>query len=88
MNIKKGFIVRTVAGQSVVVATGEASKENNIMIRLNETGRFLWDGLVAGKDEDGLVSALLGEYEVDEATARADVKKFINNLVEAGAVEL
>lgn len=87
MKIKKGFIVRKVGGQSVAVAIGEMSKTFNGMIRLNETGKFLWDALSKGAEEDDLVSKILEEYEIDEATARADVKAFVEKLKGVGALE-
>ena len=87
MKIKKGFIVRKIGGQSVAVAIGEMNKSFNGMIRLNETGKFLWDALSKGAEEDDLVSKILEEYEIDEATARADVKAFVEKLKGVGALE-
>ena len=87
MKIKKGFIVRRVGGQSVAVAVGEMSKSFNGMIRLNETGKFLWDILATGAEEDELVAKILEEYEVAEADARADVRSFVAKLEEVGALE-
>ena len=87
MKIKEGLILREVAGNYIVVAVGDMVKEFNGVINLNETGAFLWKNLVDGKDEQGLVDALLGEYDVDKAIAEEDVKKFINKLTEAGLVK-
>ena len=39
MKIKKGFVLRDVAGRSVVVATGAAAKKFRGMIMLNDTGK-------------------------------------------------
>ena len=87
MKIKEGLILREVAGNYIVVAVGDAVKTFNGVINLNETGAFLWRNLSEGKDEQGLVDALLGEYEVSEDVARADVKKFIDKLTGAGLVK-
>lgn len=84
MKIKDGFILREVAGSYLVVAVGAAVKQFNGMINLNDTGAFLWKLLENGADEDGMVKALLAEYEVEEEVARADVKAFVNKLTEAG----
>lgn len=80
MKIKQGFILREVAGNYIVVAVGSAVKEFNGVINLNETGAFLWKKLQDGADEEGLVQALLGEYEVEEDLARKDVKAFVEKL--------
>lgn len=79
MKLKAGFILREVAGQIVVIPSGD-TMDLNMMITLNETGRFLWERLEQGAEEGELVSDLLAEYEVDEATATAHVKAFIQKL--------
>ena len=83
MKIKDGFLLRQVAGQSVVLPTG-GDLDLNMMITLNDTGAFLWDKLQNDCDEAALVSALLNEYDVDEATARASVEAFIRKLNDNG----
>ena len=47
MKIKKGFVLRDVAGRSVVVATGAAAKKFRGMVMLNDTGREVWTRLSA-----------------------------------------
>ena len=84
MKIKDGFVLRQVGGSYVVVAVGLQTLDFKGMIRLNETGAFLWQKLAAGDcDEDGLVTAMTTEYDVDQATAQADVSAFIQSLKEA-----
>lgn len=88
MKIKNGFVAKEIAGQYVVVALGQASKIFNGIIKLNESGKFIWDMLVKGAEKDDIVKALLEEYEgVDEATARADVERFIGELRGANILE-
>ena len=87
MKIKKGFISRKVAGSNVVVATGEQSKIFNGIIKLNESGLILWNALVGGADKESLVEALVAEYDIDRATAEADVDKFVGVLRDAGALD-
>ncbi len=84
MKIKDGFILREVAGSYLVVAVGAAVKQFNGMINLNETGAFLWRILEKGATEEEAVAELLKEYDVDEETAKADVKAFVTKLTEAG----
>ena len=79
MKLKDGFLLREVAGQVVVLPVGE-DLDLNMMITLNETGRFLWECLQEETDEAGLVSALLKEYDVDEVTAISAVRNFVNKL--------
>lgn len=87
MKIKEGFILREVAGNSIVVAVGNAVKEFNGVINLNQTGAFLWKILQDGAEKEDLVKALLNEYEVDEQTAKKDVDLFIGRLEQANLIK-
>ncbi len=87
MKIKKGFLLRKVGTQNVVVAVGDESRNFNGIIRLNETGSFLWEKMQKEISEDGLVLEMLREYEIDEATAKVDAHEFIETLREAKLLE-
>lgn len=86
MKVKKGFILRKVGKQFVVAATGEASKNFNGMIRLNEAAAFAFKLLREETTEDALVAALMEKYPADEAEVRADVAYFLGKLREADAL--
>ena len=86
MKLKEGFVVREVAGQTVVLPSGE-NLNLNMMITLNGTGKFLWERIAVGADVDSLVADLLAEYDVDEATARAGVERFVAKLESNGFLE-
>ena len=81
MQIKKDFTIQKVGSSYVAVAVGESSKDFHGMIRLNETGAFLWN-LMAEKNctENDLVDAILAEYEVDRETVVADVRRIVSEL--------
>lgn len=83
MKLKNGFILRKVAGQTVVLPTS-AELDLNMMITLNDTGSFLWEHLAEETDEAALVSALLAEYDVDEETAKKAVSAFVKKLEDNG----
>ena len=42
MKIKKGYVLRVLKDQNIVVTIGQARSEFHGMIRLNETGRFFF----------------------------------------------
>ena len=71
----------------MVVATGERSRQFGGMIRLNESGSFLWNCLLKDADTATLINSLLEEYDVDEVTAKADVEVFLNTLRAAGVLD-
>ncbi len=87
MKIKSGFILRQIADTYIVVAVGEEAKKANVMITLNETGGFLWEKLAEGATQQELVEAILGNYEIDEETAKNDVAAFVKKVRENDLVE-
>ena len=87
MKIKKGFLLREVAGKQVVIATGEAAKNFNGIIKLNESATLLWRLIEHGASEEELVGAIEEEYDIDAVTARNDVSMFITKLKGAGIID-
>ncbi len=88
MKIKKDFTIQAVGASYIAVAVGETSRTFHSMITLNESGAFLWK-LMAERDctEADLVDAILDRYEVDRATAEADVKRLVKALADNGIFE-
>lgn len=79
MKIRDTYILRSVAGENLVVAVGANVNFNSVMT-LNETGKFLWEKLTADTTKEALIDALLSEYDVDKETAERDVSAFIEKL--------
>jgi len=84
VKIKDGYMLREVAGNSVVVAVGKATLDFNGLITLNSTGTLLWKLLEKETSEEALLTAMLEAYEIDEATARADLTEFLEKMKDAG----
>lgn len=80
MHIAPDFILREIAGESIVIPVGEAARHLSGLIALNESGRFLFDLLQTERAEQELVEAMLDAYDVDSATAQADVAEFLELL--------
>ena len=87
MKIKKGFVLRVVGGENVVVPVGEMSKSFRGMITLNDTGAFLWNFFRQERTKEEAVDALLAEYEVAKEIAEKDVSFFIKTLFDNGFFE-
>ena len=83
MKIKEGYILRQVAGNSIVIAVGEEALNFNGIITINGAGTFLWEKLAEGAEKSELVSAMLAEYDIDEETASKDIDDFIEKLQKA-----
>lgn len=80
MKIKEGFVLRNICGEYVVVAVGRQTLDFKGLIKLNETGAFLWERLQAESTTEELLTAMQAEYDVEAATASADIEAFVTAL--------
>lgn len=87
MRIEKEFILREIAGEHIIVPTGDTVLQFNGMITVNDLGLVLWELLQNDITEDEMVEKVLEEYEIDEKTARNDIQEFIESLVKAGIIK-
>ena len=87
MKIKEGFLLRKVAGNIIVVPTGNKVMDFNVMISLNETGAFLWELLNNELTELQLVEKIIAEFKVSKKIAQEDVKTFVKRLEKEGLLE-
>ena len=82
MKRNSDFMLRDIAGEVVLVPTGQATQKFNGLITLNEVAAFIWKNLDEAGTREQLVKMILDEFEVDQKTAEADVDGFINALKE------
>ena len=87
MKIKEGFVLKEIAGSHMVVPLGSQVMNFTSIIKLSESGAFLWSLLSDDKTIDELTDAMLSEYDVDDTKARTDIEKFINKLKDADLIE-
>ena len=80
MKVSDQFILRSVAGENLLIPTGEAALSVKGLIALSESGLLLYEKLKGGCERAELVAALLAEYEVSAAQAEADTDAFLNQL--------
>ena len=88
MRTKKGFNLRNVCGEQIIVAEGIENIDFSKIITMNESSAYLWNA-ISGNDftADSLTALLTEEYDVDEATARKDAETIIRQWLEAGIIE-
>ena len=88
MRTKEGFNLRTICGENIIVAEGIQNIDFSRIISMNESSAYLWNHIQEKTfTTDELVKLLLDEYEVDEATAKADVDQLVQKWLEAGIIE-
>lgn len=83
LKLKDGFIMREIGGDTMVLPSGD-ELDLNMMITLNDTGKFLWVRLQEGTTMEALVADVLKEYDAEEAEVKLQVEKFVGKLNENG----
>lgn len=86
MKLKEGFLLRRIAGRIVVIPTA-GMMNSNLMICLNETGRFLWEMLEKGASLEEMKAALMETYNVSSDLAAKDVDAFVHTLSVRGFLQ-
>ena len=87
MKTKKGFRLRELGGDYILIGESAELINFNNLITFNEAAAYLWQN-VEGKefDVETLTQLLLDEYEVTEEVARQDAEATINDWKEVGIV--
>lgn len=80
MKAKSDLIVKSVAGETLLIPVGNCTDIPHGIISLSESGLFLWNQLNQERTVQDLTVALQEEYEVDSETAIQDVRRFIHEL--------
>lgn len=86
MNALKDMILTEIEGEYYAVPTGAAAKRFSGMIRMNRTGKRIFELLLEGMDEDAVAQTLTEEFDVDEKTARENVRSILEKLQGAGVI--
>ena len=87
MRAARDYIMREIAGETILIPSGSAAKKFNGLITVNELGGFIWDILAEDVSLDTIVERITAEYEVDADTARTDAEAFLDELRRVGALE-
>ncbi len=86
MKAKKGFNLRSICGEQIVVAEGLENIDFSHIISMNESSAYLWKN-IQNRDSftpEDLAKLLTEEYEVGEETALRDAREIARQWVEAG----
>lgn len=76
MQLRQVGLTWQVVGADVVVLDLEGS----VYLKLDGSGRALWEALVKPRSEAELVTVLVDRYGIDEGLAAADVTAFLDDL--------
>lgn len=87
MKVKDGYILKKVAGENIVMATGEARLSFNGIITFNEVGAEVFALLDGEHTEAQIVDELLKMYNAPRVIIEKDVKNLIEKMKAQGLLE-
>ena len=89
MRLKKGFVLRKVCGENVIVGEGLGAIDFGKLLCLNETATWLWEQ-ANEMDEfevESLSNQLCENYDVTPEEAKRDVIEILNDWRKVGVIE-
>ena len=87
MKIRDGFVLRNVVDEFIVMPTGENIAKFEGAVVLNEVSAFVFRQLENAVSRDDLLTAIVNEFDVDEATAAADLDELLAQFGKMGLLE-
>lgn len=87
MKIKEGFLLRELMGEYIVMPVWENAVAYGGAVALNDVSAFVFKALNNPIGYDDILQMILDEYDVDEATARADLDELLEKLNSVNLLE-
>ncbi len=87
MKAHSGFILRDLAGEYVLAPVGKEIKSFNGVAVMNEMCAFVWEKLQSDVSGQELLSAVMDEYDADEATVSEDLDALLTKMRAMGVIE-
>lgn len=78
MKIREGYTLRSIVNSWIVIPTGPNAADFTEMLKLNDSAALVWKRLESDIEKEDLVSMLVSEYGIDQATASADVEDILS----------
>ncbi len=87
MKAKSGFVLRNVVGEHLLMPVGDNIGQFEGTVVLNDVAAFVWEKLQNPVSRDDLLTAVLNEYNVDEASAARDLDTLLDTLKSYDVIE-
>ena len=88
MKTRKGYTLRSLGKEFILVADGFEAVDFSRMISMNESAAFLWKEMEDKVfDADMLTNLLMDNYDIDRETAQNDVATMLKSWSAAGIIE-
>ena len=87
MKTKKGFVLRSLGREYILVAEGLEAADANILISMNESAAYLWKEVEDKEfDANTLINLLMEEYGITREVAEKDVASLLQIWMQADII--
>lgn len=87
MRTKKGYVLRSLGKEFILVAEGLEAVDANQLVSMNESAAFLWKALEDKEfNAEMLADLLADEYGIAREDAMKDVEPLLRSWTEAGVI--
>ena len=80
------FIFRKIVEEMILVPIVQDVANMDCVYSLNELGAVVWQQLEQPRGQQELVHAILEEYDAEPEAVQNDLRKFLESMLEAGAI--
>lgn len=87
MQIKEGFILRSIGDEHMVLPTGDKIAKFGGAVVLNDTAAYIFEQLKQPVSAEDLLSLMLSEFDTDEASAKSDLAELLDQFREMGILD-
>ena len=82
----KNYVLREIAGESVLVTIGDSIADFCGVVNLNESAKTLWQTLQTGSSREEMEHTLIERFHISNEKAAEDVEESLQLLEERGMV--
>lgn len=88
MRKRKGFVLRQVCGENIIISEGIENIDFSKLISMNSSSVYLWEALGDSDfDYNDIANLLIKEYDIDMDTAIKDAQILIGKWLDAQIIE-
>ncbi len=81
------FIFRQIVEEMILVPIVKDVVNMDYVFALNDVGATIWQQLETPQTRENLTQAVLSEYNAEYEVIKADLEKFLRELLEIGAIK-
>ncbi|MCD7807958.1 MAG: PqqD family protein [Erysipelotrichaceae bacterium] len=80
MKIRENLVLRKIGDEFIIIPTGFDAITYQGLMSIDKFGALLWHQLIQDTTFEHIVDKVIEIYDVDETTARRDVKSYLDLL--------